>query len=118
MIRRLRGLNRRVIRVEAADHVLDLLVRDHAADKQDVRPLIVELPRHEPVGRVVEVGEVRHDRQHAGSREAERLEVVPVELRVAEREVAPIDVGVDFAPAPEALSGQRAVHGRRSTRAA
>ena len=54
------------------------------------------------VRRDVEVREVGHDRQHAGGAEAERLELLPVVLGVAEREVAAVDVGRQLAAAVEA----------------
>ena len=50
-----------------------------------------------------------HDRQHGGARKAERLEILAVELRVAEREIAAVDVGAQLAPAAEALPRQRPV---------
>ena len=50
-----------------------------------------------------------HDRQHAGAREAERLELLAVELRVAERQVAAVGVGAQLAAAAEALARQRPV---------
>ena len=58
----------------------------------------------------IEVREVRHDRQHRGARKAERFEVLAVELRVAQREIAAVDVGPKLAPAAEALARERAVH--------
>ena len=39
------------------------------------------------LGRAVEVAEVGNDRQHAGARESERLELLAVVFGVAEREV-------------------------------
>ena len=111
-------IERRLIGVEEADQILDLLVADHPADKHDVRPVVVELPRDEPVGRIVEMREVGNDRQHRRAREAERFEILAVELRIAEREIAAVDVGVNLAPAAKALARQRAMDARRSTRAA
>ena len=61
-------------------------------------------------GCAVEVREVGDDRQHGGARKAERLEVLAVELRVAEREIAAIGVGAQLAAAAEALPRQRPVH--------
>ena len=66
----------------------------------------------------VEVREVRDDRQHRGSRKAERFEILPVELRVAHRQVASIRVGLQLAPAAKALPRQPAGGRRRSTPAA
>ena len=61
-------------------------------------------------GCAIEMREIGHDRQHAGAREAERLEILAVELRVAEREIAAVGVGAQLAPAAEALPRQRAMH--------
>ena len=89
-----------------------------AADEQDVRPLVVELVGDEPVRCGVEVREVGHDGQHRRPRKAERLEILPVELGVAERQIAPIGVRPQLAPAAEALARQRAGARRRNTPAA
>ena len=91
----------RAIDVKGADHVLELLVRDHAADEHHVGPLVVESRRERAIRCQVEVAEVGNDRQHAGGGEAERLEFLAVVFGVAEREVAAVDVGGQFAPAPE-----------------
>ena len=48
--------------------------------------------------------------QHRGPRKAERFEILAVELRVAQRQLAAVDVRVQLAPAAEALARQRAVH--------
>ena len=65
-----------MVRVEAADDVFDLLVRDHPAHEQHVGPLVVELLRDQPVRRIVEVRQIRNDRQHRRPLEAERLEIL------------------------------------------
>ena len=69
----------RVVRVKEADEVLDLLVRDDAADEEDVCPVVVELTRDEVVGRQFEVREVRHHGEHCRPRKSEAIEVFPVE---------------------------------------
>ena len=53
--------------------------------------------------------EVGHDRQHGGARKAERLEILAVELRVAERQIAAIDVRVQLPAAAETLPRERPV---------
>ena len=99
----------RVVGVEPADHVLDLLVGDHPADEDDVGPLVVEVARDQPVRLAVEVAEVGHHRQHRGAGEAERLEILAVELGVAHRQVAAVGVGLQLAAAAERLPRQGAV---------
>ena len=47
--------------------------------------------------------EAGHDRQHGRPREAERVEILPVELRIAHRQIAAVDVRLELAPAAEAL---------------
>ena len=76
----------------------------------DVRPVVVELARRRTGSARVEVREVGHDRQHRGPREAERLEILPVELGVAERQIAAIGVRPQLAPSAEALARERPVH--------
>src|SRR3954471_9528637 len=75
-----------VIRMEEPDEIVDLLVRNNPSNKQDVRPLVVELVRNEPVRFTVKMYEVRHDRQYVRARKAKRDQLVPVELGVAQRE--------------------------------
>src|SRR5262245_17891022 len=77
----------RMIRMKEPDQILDLLVADDPADKQDVRPVVVELPCNKPVCGIVEMRQVRYDRQHPGPRKSQRLEILPIEFRIAEREV-------------------------------
>ena len=48
-------VERRVVRVKKADQVLDLLVRDDAADEHDIRPVVVELTGHHAVRLPVEI---------------------------------------------------------------
>ena len=60
-------------------------------------------------GGAIEVREVRHDRQHRGPGKPERFEVLPVELRIAQRQIAAVDVGLQLAAAAEALPRERAV---------
>ena len=59
--------------------------------------LVVELAGDAPVGSAGQVREVRDHGQDAGLREAKRLELLPVELRVAEREIAAVDVRLQLA---------------------
>ena len=99
----------RVIGVKEADDVFDLLVRDHSPHKQDVRPLVVELPGEQPVRRPIEMREIRHNGQDRRPRESQRLEILAIELRVAHRQVAAIRVGAELAPAAETLARQRPV---------
>ena len=108
MISRDRGLNR-VVGVKEADQILDLLVGDDSADEQDVRPLIVELAGEPPVRRAIEVREIRHDRQHGGPWKAKLLEILPVEFRIAQRQVAPIHVRPQLPPTAETLPRKRPV---------
>ncbi len=98
-----------VVRVEPADHILNLLVGDHAPDENDIRPVVVEIASDEPVRLAIEVREVWNDRQHRGSRESQRLEILPIEFRVAHRQVAAIRVRLQFPPASKRLPGQPAV---------
>ena len=107
-----RGIELLLVRVEEADQIFDLLVRDHPADEHDVRPRVVELVRDEAVRRAVEVREVGDDRQDRGAREAERLEILAVELRVAHREVAAVGVRAELAAPVKALARERAVDAR------
>ena len=103
-------IERRVVRVIEADQVLDLLVGDHTADKQNVRPRIVELIGQEAVGAPIEVREARNDRQHRRPGEPQLFKILPVELRIAQRKVAALGVGLQLAPSPETLACKRAVH--------
>jgi len=49
--------------------------------------MLVQLAGDEIVRLEIEMRKIGHDRQHARWREAERLEFLPVELRVAERQI-------------------------------
>ena len=62
-----------------------------------------------PLGAPIEVREARNDRQHGGAGKSERLEILPVELRIAQREIAAIDVGLELAPSAETLARERAM---------
>ena len=96
--------------MKEADEIFYLFVRDHPSDEQDVRPVVVEVTGDEPTGLALQMREVRDDREHRGAREAECLEIPPVELRVPDREIAAIGVGPQLAPAAEALTRERPVH--------
>src|SRR5256885_17110638 len=78
---------------------VDSFVRNHAADKQNVRPLVVELVGDEAIRRVIQMREIGDHRQHRRSREAERLEILAVELGGAEREIAAVRLQPQLAPA-------------------
>ena len=92
-----------VIRMKKADQILDLLVRDHAAHKQDVRPCIVELFRHKGVRRTIEVRKIGDDRQHGRPWKAKRVQVLPVELGVAERQIAALAVRAELPASTKTL---------------
>ena len=89
----------RSVGVEGADHALELLVRDDTSHEHHVDPLVVEVRGEPAVRRHIQVGEVGDDRQDVGSPETERLELGAVVVRIAERDVAAIDVGGELAPA-------------------
>ncbi len=76
-------VERLLVRRERPDEVVDLLVRDHAADEQDVGPaVVVQRPRHRRRRGLVLV-QVEHDGQHAGARVPRRLQLPAVVLAVA-----------------------------------
>src|SRR5262245_32020874 len=102
----------RLIRIKETDQILNFLVADDPPDKQDVRPVVVELAGNKPVCGIVEMRQVRYDRQHLCPWKSQRLEILTVEFRIAEGEIAAFDVGVNLAPAAEALARQRAMYGR------
>ena len=56
-----------------------------------IEPVAEDLLERRARRRVGDPLGVDGDRQHAGRREAERLELLPVELRIAEREVDAAD---------------------------
>ena len=64
--------------MKESDQILDLLVGNHSADKENVRPRVVELIGHETVGTPIEVREARNDRQR---KHREKLRVKTRELR-------------------------------------
>jgi len=55
-------VHRRVVGMEITNQILNLLVGDDAADKQDVGPVVVEILRHQPVRRPVQVREIWYHR--------------------------------------------------------
>ena len=70
--------------------VLDPLVGHDAADEEDVDQAVAEdLFERRTRRRAGDPLGVDRDRQHAGRREPERLELLAVEVGVAEREVDP-----------------------------
>ena len=85
--------------MEIADQILDPLVGDDPADKQDICPIVVEILCHQPVRQPIQMREVGYHRQHGGAGKPERFEVLTVELRVAERQVAAVCVRPKLAPA-------------------
>ena len=72
--------------------------------------LVVELAGDQVVRLEIEVREVGYDRQHAGRIEAQRLELLPVELRVAECEIDALGIDPQLAASLEALLGELLVH--------
>ena len=76
------------------------------------------ITRHEAIRAAIEMREVGHDGQDGCARKSQAFKILAVELRIAERELAAVDVGAELAAAPEALPRQRAMHARRSTREA
>ena len=100
----------RPVRVKGADHVLEFLVRDHAADEHHVRPAVVEPAGEHAIGSHVEVREIGDHGEDAGVAEAETLELLAVVLGIAERQIAPCNVGGQLAPAAEAQLHQVLVH--------
>src|SRR5215203_4700218 len=101
-----------LVRVEVPDDIFNPLVRNDASDEQDVRPIVVILPRNEVVWRQVEMRKIRNDGQHTSRVETQRLELLPVELRVAEREIHACRVDAQLAPALEALLHQLLMYAR------
>ena len=87
----------------------ELLVRHHPADEQDVGPGVVEQIGDRTVRRHVEMGKIRHDGQDAGPPESKRLEVLPIELGIAEGEVTPVGVGSELASSVKTFTAQRTV---------
>ena len=68
--------------------ILDLLVRRDPADEQEVHEAVVQdLFERRPSGRLRDPRGIDRNREHAGAAEAERLELRPVVLRIAERQV-------------------------------
>ena len=100
----------RTVGMEGADDRLELLVRNHASDKHHVRPTVVEVSRQHAVRLDVQVSEVGDDGENAGWSETERLELLTVVLRIAEREIGAADVRRQFPPAPEAELHEVFVH--------
>ena len=86
-----------VVRVDVAlvvlrepDVILDLLVRRDPADEQEVHEAVVEnLFERRASSPARHARGVDRDRKDAGRREAERFELLPVVLRVAERQIDP-----------------------------
>src|SRR5437773_3472024 len=92
-----------VVGMKVADQVLDFLVRDDTADKENVGPVVVEVPGHQPVRGAIEMREVRDDRQHRSARKPEGFEVLTVEFGIAERQIATLRVSLELAPAAKTL---------------
>ena len=82
---------------EAADEVVDLLVRDDAPDEQHVGAAVVVEPPHQRRRRPLVERQVQHDRQHGRAREARLLQLLAVELAVAERELGARGEGGELA---------------------
>src|SRR5688572_16793297 len=96
--------------MEVTDDVLNPLVRDDAADKQDVRPVVVVLARDQIVRRQVEMLEIGNDRQHPRGVEPEGLKLAAIEFGIAEREIDASRVDAQLAPPLEALLDELLVH--------
>ena len=111
--RRLQANNVKVEHI--SDHGISLGIYFRDPDGNGVE-VSYELPRDEWVGRVVEVREVGDDREDRRPREPEGLEILPVELGIAEGHVAAVHVRVDLASAAEALAGERPMHPREILR--
>ena len=72
------------------DVILDLLVRDDPADEQEVQRAVAEHPlERRTARRRGDPGDIDGDREDAGVVEAQRVELVAVEGRVAQRDVGP-----------------------------
>ena len=70
------------------DVILDLLVRGDPADEQEVDEVVVQdLVERRPVGWLRDARQIDRQRQHAGRREPERLELPPIVVGDAEREI-------------------------------
>ena len=95
--------------MEEADEVLDLLVRHHPADKQDVGPLVIVHARDGAVGGAVEMQEIWHDRQDPRPLETQRFEVLAIEFRITERDVAAFRIRSQLTAAAEAFAAQRSM---------
>ena len=68
--------------------IVDPLVGNDAADKEDVDEAVAENRLEgRPARRVGDAACIDGDRQHAGGRETQRLELAAVELGIAEREI-------------------------------
>ncbi len=102
-----------LVGVEEADQVVGTLVRDDAPHEQDVRPVVVVRGQDTRVADHVEMRKVRHDRQHVGGREPERFELLPVELGVSERKIAPRAVRQQLASAVVALADELLVDAQK-----
>src|SRR5262245_62149647 len=98
-----------LVGVKESDQILDLLVGNDSPHEQNVRPGIVELAGEPSVWLTIEVRKVGHDRQHRGPWKAQLLQVLPVEFRIAQRQVATIHVGPQFPPPAETLPSKRPV---------
>ena len=92
------------------DVILDLLVRRDPADEQEVHQAVVEdrLERRAPDA-LRDARRVDGDREDAGRREPERLELLPVVLGVAERQIDVADERRQLLPAERREPEERRV---------
>ena len=101
------------------DVILDFLVRRDPPDEQEIHQLVVEQPFDgRATGRPRQAGRVDRNRQDSGRREAERFELLTVELGHAERQIDMADERRELPPrqdgeAEEPGVVRREIGGRR-----
>ena len=90
--------------------VFDLLVRRDPADEQKVHQTIVEHPiERRAVDLLRDARCVDRDREHPGRREAERLELLPVVLGIAQRQFDMADERSQFLASKRREAEQRRI---------
>ena len=96
------------------DVILDLLVRRDPADEEEVDELVVQDLSRAPAAAtgLVMRDSIDGQRQHAGRREAERLELLPVVLGDAERQIDAADQRRQLLPRQRGQAEQRRIVGR------
>ena len=84
------GVDVALVHLCQLDEVLDLLVRGDPADEQEIHQAVVEHPvERRPLDRSRDPRRVDGDRKHTGRAEPERIELLTVVCRVAQREIDP-----------------------------